>query len=283
MAAVTLQVGKGRDRGFLSGAREIDDAALAEGAERHLLRYLAPGAEAHSTLPVFLLALPAGPPRAHHVAGRVHEVRGLAGGTYQVPFVVMDDFVVAYEAPLGIPATRQVISEIRKVAGDKPIRYVVVSHFHADHAGGVGAYAEIGATILSSTANRAILETYARNNRPRFQGQEGPRSDVAIVFEAVPPSGRTIVDARGGKLNVVDFPGNSHVEGMLALHDPESGILMGADHHISAVAWNPTFQRTAQWTRQNSSVKLVLGTHDAPMSREALLARASEEGKKVRR
>lgn len=31
--------------------------ALAEGAERHLLRYLAPGAEAHSTLPVFLSRL----------------------------------------------------------------------------------------------------------------------------------------------------------------------------------------------------------------------------------
>lgn len=221
-----------------------------------------------------LAELPAGPPRAHQVAGRVYEVRGLAGGTYQVPFVVMDDFVVAYEAPLGIPATRQVIAEIKRIAGEKPIRYVVISHFHADHAGGVGAYAEVGATILSSASNRKVLESYAVNNRPRLLGQSGPKPDTKLNFEAVPPIGRTIVDAKGAKLEIVDFAGNGHVENMLALFDRESGVFMGADHHIGAVAWNPTFQHTADWIRHQTKVSIVLGTHDAPIARDAFLARA---------
>jgi glyoxylase-like metal-dependent hydrolase (beta-lactamase superfamily II) len=221
-----------------------------------------------------LVELPAGQPRAHHVSGRVHEVRGLAGGTYQVPFVVMDDFVVAYEAPLGLPATRQVIAEIKRVAGDKPIRYVVISHFHADHAGGIGAYAEIGATVLSAATNRAALETYAANNRPRLQGQEGPKPGVALKFEAVPSGGRTLTDAKGGRLDIVEFAGNSHVESMLALYDPESGTFMGADHHIRAITWNPTFQRTADWFRRQPKAQLLLGTHDAPMTRAEFLARA---------
>jgi glyoxylase-like metal-dependent hydrolase (beta-lactamase superfamily II) len=218
--------------------------------------------------------------QAQQVGGRVYEVTGLAGGTYQVPFVVMDDYVVAYEAPLGIGATRQVIAEIRRVAGDKPIRYVVVSHFHADHAGGIGAYAEIGATILSSAGNQAILQQYAVNNRPRSAGQEGPRPDVKINFQPVPDKGMTLVDGKGGKLEIIDFAANSHVEHMLALYDPESGIFMGADHHIGAVSWNPTFGRTADWVRKNRKVQKLTGVHDRPMERGAFLARATENGKR---
>lgn len=223
------------------------------------------------------ITLPPAPPRAHLVAGRVYEVRALAGGTYQVPFVVMDDFVVAYEAPLGIAATRQVIAEIRRIAPDKPIRYVVVSHFHADHAGGVGAYAEIGATILSSAENRDVLQAYAANNRSRLQGQDGPCTDIAIAFEAVPASGRRIVDSGGHRLDIIDFAGVSHVEHMLALFDADSGVFMGADHHISAVAWNPTFARTADWIRRHTRAAIILEVHDGPMTRTALLTRAESE------
>jgi glyoxylase-like metal-dependent hydrolase (beta-lactamase superfamily II) len=208
------------------------------------------------------------------VSGRVYEISGLAGGNYQVPFVVMDDFVVAYDAPLGIPQTRQVIAEIRKVAGSKPIRYVVVSHFHADHAGGVGAYAEEGTKILSSANSRAVLEAYARNNRSRLQGQEGPKSDLAISFEAIPPGGKTLLDAKGSKLEIVDLAGERHVDHMFALFDPQSRVLMTADHYIEAVSWNPTFARTANWVKNERRVDTLLGVHIRPLSRAELLARA---------
>jgi glyoxylase-like metal-dependent hydrolase (beta-lactamase superfamily II) len=209
---------------------------------------------------------------ATQIAGRVYEVSGLAGGTYQVPFVVMDDFVVAYEAPLGISQTRQVIAEIRRVAGDKPIRYVVVSHFHADHAGGVGAYVDIGATVLSSPENQVVLQTYAASNRPQFQGLEGPRENVAMQFQPVPEGGFEIVDGAGSRLRVIDFAGASHVDHMLALHDPETGVFMGADHYIEAVLWNPTFERVAAWVRNNRDVATLLGVHVRPTSRAEYLA-----------
>lgn len=221
--------------------------------------------------------------RATQIAGRVYEISGLAGGTYQVPFVVMDDFVVAYEAPLGIAQTRQVISEIRRVAGDKPIRYVVVSHFHADHAGGIGAYVEAGATVLASPENQAVLQTYAASNRPQFQGLEGPRADVTMQFQAVPAGGYDIVDRIGSRLQVIDFAGTSHVDHMLALYDPETHVFMGADHYIEAVLWNPTFERVADWVRDNRGVATLLGTHVRPMSREAYLEVAQRRRGEPRR
>lgn len=214
--------------------------------------------------------------RAQQVSGRVYEVSGLAGGTYRVPFVVMDDFVVAYEAPLGIAASRQVIAEIRRVAGDKPIRYVVISHFHADHAGGVGAYVEAGATVLSSPENRAVLQTYAASNRPQFQGLEGPRGDIEMSFEAAAPDGFDIIDGAGSRLRVIDFDSSRHVDHMLALYDETSGVFMGADHYIEAVLWNPAFERTADWIRANEGAKILLGVHVKPMTREEFLAAAQE-------
>ncbi len=221
--------------------------------------------------------------RVTQIAGRVYEISGLAGGTYQVPFVVMDDFVVVYEAPLGVPPSRQVIAEIRRVAGDKPIRYVVISHFHADHAGGVGAFVEAGATVVSAAENESVLRTYASSNRPQFQGQEGPRADVSMEFEAVPEGGREIVDRAGGRLRIVDFSATSHVDHMLALFDPEAGVFMGADHYIEAVIWNPTFERTAQWVRANSGVSVLLGTHVRPMTRDRFLAAARARRDEPRR
>ncbi|MEQ1818458.1 MAG: MBL fold metallo-hydrolase [Terricaulis sp.] len=220
--------------------------------------------------------------RATQIAGRVYEVSGLAGGTYQVPFVVMDDFVVAYEAPLGLPVTRQVIAEIRRIAGDKPIRYVVISHFHSDHAGGVGAYVEAGATVLSSVENQAVLQIYASSNRPQFQGQEGPRADVRLQFQAVPDGGYDIIDGAGSRLRVFDFPRNSHVEHMLGLYDPDTGVFMGADHHIRAVAWNPTFETFARWVRRTEGVQTILGVHNRPMSRTDFLAEAQRRRPETR-
>lgn len=210
------------------------------------------------------------------ISGRVYEVSGLAGGTYQTPFVVMDDFVVAYEAPLGIGPSRQIIAEIKKVAGDKPIRYVVVSHFHADHAGGVGAFVEAGATVVSSAKNKAILQTYASANRPQFQGMEGPRAGLTMQFLEAPESGLEIADRAGSRLRVVDFPGNGHVENMLAVVDPVAGVFMGADHYIEAVFWNPTFERTAEWIKKESGVATVLGTHHRPLARDTFLSAAKK-------
>ena len=223
------------------------------------------------------------PARATQIAGGTYEVSGLAGGTYQAPFVVMDDFVVAFESPLGLVQSRQVIAEIRRVAGDKPIRYVVVSHFHSDHAGGVGAYVEAGATVLSSAENRQALETYAAFNRPQFQGLEGPVENIEMRFEAVPEEGMEIVDRAGGRLRVVGFSGTTHVERMLALHDLQSGVFMGADHYIEAVRWNPTFERTAKWIKENPEVETLLGVHNRPMSRADFLAVAKSRRAEGRR
>lgn len=204
---------------------------------------------------------------------RIYEVGGLGGGNYRSQFVVMDDFVVAFEAPLGIPVSRQIIAEIRRVAGEKPIRYVVISHFHSDHAGGVGAYTDIGATIVSAAENHDVLRAYAQA-RSLSQGLGGSNSPVQFTFQPVGAEGTEIVDAGGHRLRVIDFR-TPHVEHLLALYDPESRTVINGDLFSRLVRWNKTFDVFVRWLKRNDPpVETVLGTHHEPTTREALLAAA---------
>lgn len=204
------------------------------------------------------------------INGRVYEVSGLGGGNYRSQFIVMDDFVIAFEAPLGIPATRQIIGEIKKVAGDKPIRYVVISHFHSDHAGGVGAYTDLGATVVSAAENQDVLRAYARS-RSLLQGLGGNRADVQLAFQPVGAEGFEIADAGGHRVRVINFQ-TPHVERLLALYEPETRIVINGDMFSRLVRWNKTFDVFAKWLKRNEPpVELILGTHHEPITREELL------------
>ena len=69
-------------------------------------------------------------------------------------FVVTDDGVLVVDA-LGSPAlARELLAEIRRVT-PQPVRYVVVTHYHADHIYGLQVFQEAGAKVL---AHRGALE-----------------------------------------------------------------------------------------------------------------------------
>jgi cyclase len=69
------------------------------------------------------------------------------------------DFVVVIDAnfPWG---ARAVLADLRKTT-QKPIRFVLDTHYHADHSYGNGVFAEQGATILASDDTAA--DSVARN------------------------------------------------------------------------------------------------------------------------
>lgn len=55
--------------------------------------------------------------------------------------------MVVIESPLNAAYARQQLALIRGVT-DKPIRYVVVTHHHGDHTGGLSVLAATGATLV---------------------------------------------------------------------------------------------------------------------------------------
>ena len=84
--------------------------------------------------------------RSMHVKGRVWAIFG-AGGNVTVQIGDEGVLVVDTGTADAAPAVRE---EIRRLAGDRPVRYVISTHFHADHTGG-------NALISNEPAQRAAI------------------------------------------------------------------------------------------------------------------------------
>ncbi len=92
------------------------------------------------------------------VADGVHYV---TGGSHHSLIVEFSDHVVLFEVPQNDARAVAVIGATRKQFPNKPIRYVVNSHHHFDHAGGIRAAMAEGLTILTQAQNKAYFEKVA--------------------------------------------------------------------------------------------------------------------------
>ena len=81
-------------------------------------------------------------------------------------WVEFEDFILVAEGPNNEAQSLEVIRQIRETVGDKPIRYLVTTHHHADHTGGIRTYAAEGATIVTQANNEAIIISFGDNRHP---------------------------------------------------------------------------------------------------------------------
>jgi glyoxylase-like metal-dependent hydrolase (beta-lactamase superfamily II) len=80
------------------------------------------------------------------------------GGTHHSVLIEMSDHLVVIEGPQNDARAVAVIAEAKKLVPNKPIKYVVNTHKHFDHAGGLAAVVADGAVVISHDASKAFLE-----------------------------------------------------------------------------------------------------------------------------
>ncbi len=78
----------------------------------------------------------------------------LGGGTHNSLLVEFRDYVAVVEAPQNEERSLAVIAEVQKLVPNKPIQYVVNTHHHFDHAGGLRTYMSMGTTIVTQETNK---------------------------------------------------------------------------------------------------------------------------------
>src|SRR5688572_30740506 len=81
----------------------------------------------------------------------------VTGGTHHSVVIEMKDHLIVAEGPLNDDRALAVIAEARKLVPGKPIKYLIVSHHHFDHSGGVRAFAGEGVTIITHDASKAFF------------------------------------------------------------------------------------------------------------------------------
>ena len=158
----------------------------------------------------------------------------IAGGSHNSVAVELKDFAVLVEAPLDDARTMAVIAETRRLIPNKQIRYVVNTHHHWDHSGGLrAAYAE-GATIVTNEMNRDFFERVVLVPQPRSLSPD--RLSLFPFATTGPGPGKleTYRDRQAisdGDQSIVSYhmEGFNHAGDMAIVYLPKSKILISAD------------------------------------------------------
>ena len=163
-------------------------------------------------------------------------VQHVQGGTANNLIVAMKDFLIVFDAPYGELQSRWTIDAAKAKYPGKPIKYLVVTHHHMDHAGGTRTYAAEGATILVPSQALEYFEKIVRAPHTVVPDdlQKNPRIPVIYgIFENMTIKDDT-ADVRLYNLSAVaaataDRVDNPHVDGMLVGHVIDSKLLYVTD------------------------------------------------------
>lgn len=86
-------------------------------------------------------------------------------------FVVTDEGVVVVDA-LGSPAlAEELLAQIRRIT-TKPVRWVILTHYHADHIYGLQTFKDAGATVIAQRAAGAYLNSETAQQRLKASREE---------------------------------------------------------------------------------------------------------------
>jgi glyoxylase-like metal-dependent hydrolase (beta-lactamase superfamily II) len=151
----------------------------------------------------------------------------MAGFSHTSMAVDMGDYVAMVEAPLDETVSAAIIAETKRLMPGKPIRYVINTHMHFDHSGGLRTYVAEGATVVTHPANRTFYEkTWAlpRTLVPDRLSKSGKRATFMDVADHA-----SIKGAGARVIELYRMQGNPHNEQMLVAWLPGERILFQSD------------------------------------------------------
>lgn len=103
------------------------------------------------------------------LANDVYYVNAIGTGGiffYSSMFVVFKDYVLVVESPVSSDVSQAIIAKIKETAPGKPVKYLVPTHHHTDHLGGIRGYIAEGATIVTTPSNQKFIEKVASIPHP---------------------------------------------------------------------------------------------------------------------
>lgn len=155
-----------------------------------------------------------------------------AEGDPNVGAVEGEDFLVAFEARATPVAARDWLAKLREHT-DKPVRYLVLSHYHAVRVLGASAFDADEIIAHEKTAfliNERGMEDWASEygRMPRLFRE--PDSIPGLTHPTRTFSDRHVIDLGGGRGELVlDYCGRGHTAGDIVAWLPKDGILFAGD------------------------------------------------------
>jgi glyoxylase-like metal-dependent hydrolase (beta-lactamase superfamily II) len=148
-------------------------------------------------------------------------IQHVVGGSHNSLIVEMKDHVIVFDAPVSDWQSTWTISAARGKYVRKPVKYLVLTHHHMDHAGGLRAYADAGATLVTGQGTaahfrRVLAAPFTRN--PLLSASDLTRTPIVEVM------GKHVLSdgQRQVELHVLDP--NPHAQGLLIGYIPDAKL-----------------------------------------------------------
>jgi glyoxylase-like metal-dependent hydrolase (beta-lactamase superfamily II) len=207
----------------------------------------------------------------------------LTGGTHHSLAIEMKDHIVLVDTPQTEQRALAVIAKAKEVIPNKPIRYVVTSHHHWDHLGGIRAAMDEGATIVTHQSNKAFLERVAKTphtiNPDRLAASKKPLKIQTVGAKGVLTDGTRTIE-----LHLLT--NYEHTGDMLVVYLPKEKILAEPDAYtppatpttalvVTAVPYAAALYDNIQ--RLKLDVQTIVPFHGARTSNVAELGTAAKK------
>jgi glyoxylase-like metal-dependent hydrolase (beta-lactamase superfamily II) len=168
----------------------------------------------------------AAPPKTVSLSPNVAQV---VTGSANNLIVNMKDGLAIFDAPYGEAQSKLVIEQAKAKFPGKPIKYLILTHHHMDHTGGMRTFAAEGATIYVPAPDKAYFERDLKTTHTVLPDelQKHPRKVQVIEVK----DEMTLKDDES-EIKMFRFD-NPHVDGMLTIQVVQPNIVWVTD------LWSP--------------------------------------------
>jgi glyoxylase-like metal-dependent hydrolase (beta-lactamase superfamily II) len=148
------------------------------------------------------------------------------GGSHHSVAIDQRDHIVVVEAPQNEARSTAVIAKVKETIPNKPIRYVINTHQHFDHSGGLRTYVDEGATIVTHASNKPFYEQAWAAPRT-INPDKLARSNKSAKFETFTDK-HVLTDGRR-VIEIHQIAGGGHNDAFAMVYLPAEKILVEVD------------------------------------------------------
>ena len=128
------------------------------------------------------------------------------------------------------------IAELKKLAPGKPVRYLINTHHHFDHSGGIRAYVAEGATIITHEINKPFYELTLKAPRT-INPDRLAREKRALRL--LPVGAKRVMTDETRTIELHLLEDSPHDKGLIVVYLPKEKMLIEVDAYTPLAVDDP--------------------------------------------